>query len=188
LGTILWCNLPDAAREQALGRTVRSLSPEGAYRVRQLEWLARYGAHLAGLDNKWQMYGGQSRFNWSFVITGAYADEQRKVERQLIDREDRYATGWRRRLFGFKEAKFQLNIYGDPVARESYARYLARQRPEWEGLPIARVRYELQLQYILPPLVAVREQRLLEPETYRFPLQEIDLRPTVDALRLTRIP
>jgi hypothetical protein len=64
----------------------------------------------------------------------------------------------------FKEAKFLLNIYNDRLARETYARYLARQYPEYQGLPVRSVSYTLAVQYILPPIVAVQQQQLLEPD------------------------
>ncbi len=64
----------------------------------------------------------------------------------------------------YKEAKFLLNIYNDQLARESYARYLARQFPEHEGLPVIQISYTLSVQYILPPIVAVQQQQLLEPD------------------------
>ena len=54
-------------------------------------------------------------------------------------------------VFDLKERKFELNIYLNPVARESYSRYLARQYPSHDGLPIQRIKWHLGTQRILPP-------------------------------------
>jgi hypothetical protein len=123
------------------------------------------------------MYGGQSRFNWSYIITGVYVDTgsgestesilplPRQSERSFV--EDK--------ILDFKEAKFLLNLYGDEKARETYARYLARQFPSNDGKTISRIRFTLATQQILPPLIAVREQRLLEPQVDEMLINEFDV-------------
>lgn len=162
LTTIGWCNLPDSVPAAARETVNRTFSPELAYRIQWSEWLWRWGAHLAGLDNKWQMYGLQSRFNWRYEIIATYGHGEQAVERLLpLPRQTERST-WQRWVIDFKEAKFHLNIYNDPIAHETYARYLARQFPEYQGQRLERIRFDLKYQYILPPMVAVKEQQLLE--------------------------
>jgi hypothetical protein len=160
--TIGWCNLPDRIPQQALESLTSQCSPELAYRIRWGEWLWKWAAHIAGLDNKWQMYGLQSRFNWRYEIIATYGSGPQQTERLLPLPRQSSRTLWQRWIVDFKEAKFHLNIYNDPLARETYAHYLARQFPEFEGQRLQRIRYDLKYQYILPPLVAVKEQQLLE--------------------------
>jgi hypothetical protein len=176
LSMIVWCNLPDGVNA-ALGTLADSqFSPETAWRVRYAEWLFRYGAHVGGLDSRWQMYGGQSRFNWRYIITGHYADSQRTLTRVLpLPRQSE--RSWLQETFvDYREAKFLLNIYNDRLARETYARYLARQFNEHEGIPVSEISYTLCMQYILPPLVAVKEQRLLEPDEQSQVIDVFDVR------------
>jgi hypothetical protein len=108
------------------------------------------------------MYGLQSRFNWRYEIIATYGDGDQALDRLLPLPRQSERTVWQRRVVDFKEAKFHLNIYNDPLARETYAHYLARQFPEFQGQRLKRIRYDLKFQYILPPLVAVKEQQLLE--------------------------
>lgn len=162
LGTIGWCNLPDEIPQQTMQAVDRQFSPETAYRIRWGEWVWKWWAHLAGLDNKWQMYGLQSRFNWRYEIIATYGSGPTRVERLLPLPRQSERTTWQRRIVDFKEAKFHLNIYNDPLARETYAHYLARQFPEHAGQRLERIRYDLKYQFILPPLVAIKEQQLLE--------------------------
>lgn len=164
LSMIFWCNLPDEVPTELLAAADSRLSPEAAYRVRYGEWLFRYAAHIGGFDNKWQMYGGQSRFNWRYTITAHYSDGDRIASRVLpLPRQSE--RSWFQAMFvDYKEAKFLLNIYNDRLARETYARYLARQFAHHESLPVSQISYTLSIQYILPPIVAVQQQRLLEPD------------------------
>src|SRR5687767_11141628 len=74
LTAIAYANRPSWAERLVDGTLQSSLSPQGAYRVRYLGWLAaRYG-HLAGLDNRWQMFGAQSRFNWRLQFRAVGVD------------------------------------------------------------------------------------------------------------------
>jgi hypothetical protein len=171
-----WCNLPD---ENVKGwvDSFEQLGPEIGYRAKYADWMIRYSAYCVGLSGKWQMYGGQSRFNWSYIITGVFVDTgsgestesilplPRQSERSFV--EDK--------ILDFKEAKFLLNLYGDEKARETYARYLARQFPSNDGKTISRIRFTLATQQILPPLIAVREQRLLEPQVDEMLINEFDV-------------
>lgn len=164
LSMILWCNLPDEVPAELHRIAEQNLSPNAAYRIRYGEWLFRYAAHVGGFDNKWQMYGGQSRFNWRYTITAHYQLGDRSISRVLPLPRQSDRTWFEAMFVDYKEAKFLLNIYNDQLARETYARYLARQFPEHEGLPVIQISYTLSVQYILPPIVAVQQQQLLEPD------------------------
>ena len=175
LAMIGWCNLPDEVPKYLFNKVDQKFDVNTAYQIKYSEWCLRYAAHIAGLDNKWQMYGGQSRFNWRFVIVGTYRQggELRDVILPLPRQSER--TFWQRKLFDIKEAKFHLNIYNDQLARETYARYLARQYPMNANAFLDRVRFELHIQYILPPMVAVREQKLLEDQTISQVISDFDV-------------
>ena len=120
-----------------------SIDPNIAYEARNARWLVEEYAFFAGLNNRWQMFGRQSRFNWWFTIEATYGNGSPillpvpgQTERSL----------WRAALFDFKETKLALNLYGDPQAREAYARYLARQYPERDGQPIRAIAFLLHWQ------------------------------------------
>jgi hypothetical protein len=68
-----------------------------------------------------------------------------------------------------------LNIYSDELARETYARYLARQFASYDGKAIANIRFTLVTQQILPPLIAVREQQVLEDRVEKMVISEFDV-------------
>jgi|GEM_PF-1026920 hypothetical protein len=162
LTMIGWSNLPNDVPQKLLASVEQQGSPQLAYRLRWVEWAVRWGAHLSGLDNKWQMYGLQSRFTWRYEIIATYSDGAQQIEWLLPLPRQSQRTLWQRLVVDFKEAKFDLNIYNDSLARETYAHYLARQFPEHQGCTLQRIRYDLKYQYILPPAVAVKEQQLLE--------------------------
>ena len=171
-----WCNLPD---ENVKGwvDSFEQLGPEIGYRAKYVDWMIRYSAYCVGLSGKWQMYGGQSRFNWSYIITGVYVDigSGESTERVLPLPRQSERSFVEDKILDFKEAKFLLNLYGDEKARETYARYLARQFPSNDGKTISRIRFTLATQQILPPLIAVREQRLLEPQVDEMLINEFDV-------------
>jgi hypothetical protein len=166
--TIAWCNLPAAAHQACYGWCEKNLPVQLAYRMRQGEWYARYAAHIGGVDNRWQMYGGQSRFNWEFHIYGEYGDEAERVNVLLPLPRQSERSLFTRWIVDFKEAKFYLNIYNDEIGRECYARYLARQYPEHQGKVLKNIRFDMQIRYILPPYVAVSKQKLFEDEYSTF--------------------
>ena len=166
--TILWCNMPASVHQTYYNWCEKSFSPQTAYKLRKTEWCARYAAHIGGVDNRWQMYGGQSRFNWEFLIYGEYGEGDNKVERLLpLPRQSQRSllTRW---IVDYKEAKFYLNIYNDELGRECYARYLGRQYPEYQGLQLKSVRFDQRIRYILPPYVAVEKQCLFEDGYSQF--------------------
>lgn len=135
-------------------------------------------AHKLGLDNRWQMFGRQSRFNWRFHIYGLYSDglttrawllpDPRQVPRNWIERN----------LIDFKEGKYQLNIYDNRPARMAYAFYLARRYPLHEGLPIQSVVYELRHQWIREPRQAQMLGSHLDPTVHKRVLDVFWVGPT----------
>lgn len=182
LMTIGWCNLPDEVPRSVIAGLEQNCSPQMAHRIRWGEWVWKWGAHLAGFDNKWQMYGLQSRFNWHYQIIATYGEGDQQVDRLLPLPRQSERTYWQRAIVDFKEAKFHLNIYNDPLARETYAHYLARQFPEFNGQRLKRIRYDLKYQYILPPLVAVKQQQLLEDWVQTDTVSNFDLSAVVSTV------
>ena len=171
-----WCNLPDESLKSWLD-SFDQLGPEVGYRAKYCDWMIRYYAYYLGLGVKWQMFGRQSRFNWYYVITGVYVDSDsgESTERILPLPRQSERSFIEENLLDFKEAKFLLNIYNDEKAREMYARYLARQFPSNDGKRISKIRFTLATQHILPPIIAVREQRLLEPRVNEMLINEFDV-------------
>lgn len=90
-----------------------------------------------------------------------------------------------RTLFDLKERKFELNIYLNPVARESYSRYLARQFPTHDGMPIQSVRWHLGTQGILPPAEAVAKHKLHDDSAHVQLLNEFQVGPDVANVSLS---
>jgi hypothetical protein len=163
LMTIGWCNLPDEVPRSVIAGLEQNCSPQMAHRIRWGEWVWKWGAHLAGFDNKWQMYGLQSRFNWHYQIIATYGEGDQQVDRLLPLPRQSERTYWQRAIVDFKEAKFHLNIYNDPLARETYAHYLAHQFPEFNGQRLKRIRY------------AVKQQQLLEDWVQTDTVSNFDL-------------
>jgi len=163
LATVLFVNLPLHWKDNFLGWAATTRSPEDVHRLEMASWRLQRYAYFAGLDNRWQMFGYQSRFNWWYVIRGVYSDgrHEKLVLLPLPNQSGR--TICDSFLFDLKEIKFELNIYLNPTAREAYSRYIARQFPERDGMPIRSVRWELGCQMILPPDEAVQRQELLYP-------------------------
>jgi hypothetical protein len=175
LTMIGWSNLPDELFRDTFDILEHNVSPEMAYRARCCDWYVRYSAYFVGLNGKWQMYGGQSRFNWRYIISAHYDNGEQTADVILPLPRQSERTWWQSKFCDYKEAKFLLNIYGDELARETYARYLARQYPEHEGLPISRIRYTLAIQHILPPIVAEKAQQILEPEEIFEEINDFDV-------------
>lgn len=81
---------------------------------------------------------------------------------------------WERALFDFKETKFHHTLYTRPTAREAYAHYLARQYPEYEGVPISSITIDLSWQQILPREEAARRGTHLDSTITTQVLQTVD--------------
>lgn len=166
LVTVCVMNLPSSlctSIDETLGQ---NCSEETLYRLRLSSWRLQQYAYFSGLDNKWQMFGRQSRFNWWYDIRAVYSDgvETKQVLLPIPNQSARTLS--EQMLFDLKERKFELNIYLNETARECYSRYLARQFPEHENLPIQSVRWHLGFQYILPPDEAVEKKQLHDPRCY----------------------
>ena len=144
-------------------------SPNIAYKVQLLSWYIKSYAHIVGLDNQWQMFGRQSRFNWWYLIKAKYNNSQtivlplpRQTSRNFIERN----------LIDFKEGKFHLNMYNNEIGRETYSRYLCRKFSNLDGSPIQSIVFELWYQYILPPEEAKHKEKCLDPNIYSQTLNE----------------
>ena len=123
------------------------------------------------------MFGRQSQFNWWYVIRGRYLDGATDELVLLPVPRQAPRDFWQRGFVDFKELKFELNIYNNRVAREAYSRYLARQFPRHDGRELQSIRWDLCYQMVLPPDVAMRERRLVDPRCYSrllddFPIGE----------------
>jgi hypothetical protein len=180
--TVLWINQPEAFSDAKSKWIDRQLPPNEAYQLRYAAWRWSQYAHYAGLDNRWQMFGRQSRFNWWYDIRAVYSDgvQESTVSLPLPNQSAR--TFMQRTLFDLKERKFELNIYLNPVARESYSRYLARQFPTHHGMPIQSVRWHLGTQAILPPAEAVAKHKLHDDSAHVQLLNDFNVAPYVGAV------
>ncbi len=176
LGTVLFVNLPSEWTESVARWEAAHLTPQVAYQFTLTAWRVRWYGHLTGLNNRWQMFGRQGRFNWWYVVRAKYSDGQRSEWVHLPIPSQSPRTLAQRLIFDLKERKFQLNIYNNRLARESYSRYLARQFPEHDGLLIESIRWELGYQNILPPADAVRQQKLVDPRCHLRKLDEFAVR------------
>jgi hypothetical protein len=175
LCVIAFANKPDFIADAVQQFSKTNLSPQTDYRLRLSGWYLKYYGYLVGLDNKWQMFGRQSRFNWWYVVRGEYSDGT-TTQRILMPTSFQSArTLPQRLLFDLKENKIQLNMYNNAFAREAYSRYLARQFPEHNGLPIRAVLWELAHQKIIPPAEAVAQQKLREDKVHIRSLNRFEL-------------
>ena len=148
LGTVLWMNCPFSI-EAKVNEVLRSL--RSGKLLSFATWADQRYAHAVGLDNRWTMFGHQSRFNWWYFIKGRYHDGS-TIVLPVEGQTDR--TFWERNFFDFKEAKYRLNIYQSKTGRQGYAQYLCRQFPTNEGSPIQSIEIELHSQPIAPREVA----------------------------------
>lgn len=185
--TVLWINQPESFCDTKSKWLDRWLPPSDAYRFRYAGWRWSQYAHYTGLDNRWQMFGRQSRFNWWYDIRAIYSDGVRESTVLLPLPNQSARTVLQRTLFDLKERKFELNIYLNPLARESYSRYLARQYPTKDGMQIQSVRWHLGTQGILPPDVAVAENRLHEDTVHVQLLNEFAVTPPGNTGRLSTL-
>ena len=164
LGTVLYMNSP-LVLETLGNRVLDSQVPSSLTRVLRLSgWSVQRYAHLVGLDNRWQMFGRQSRFNWRYLISAEYDDSQ-EVLLPLPRQSPR--SWWQDFLFDFREAKFMLNVYQNRDARKGWAYALCRDYPMNEGSPVRAIRFDLVVQEILPAAQARESGRHLSPQLRR---------------------
>ncbi|MEQ1830458.1 MAG: hypothetical protein ABL921_31155, partial [Pirellula sp.] len=160
LTTVLFINLPASMHKECCLWINEHFSQWNTYRIRYASWRWQQYAHLTGLNNRWQMFGYQSRFNWWYDIRAIYSDGDQETSVLLPLPNQSPRTLLERYVFDLKERKFELNIYASEIARERYSRYLMRVYSTHQGLPIQSVRWHLCTQNILPPDQAMAEQRL----------------------------
>ena len=146
-------------------------SPRVSYKLSLLSWYIKSYAHIVGLDNQWQMFGRQSRFNWWYLIKAKYENSEvvtlplpRQMPRNLIERN----------LIDFKEGKFHLILYGNEIGRETYSHYLCRKFSEHNDSKIKSIVFELWWQNILPPKEARKKGMCLDPGIYNQVLNEFN--------------
>lgn len=167
--TILFMNCPVFV-QKAFEQTLKSYgSPNIEYKLNLIGWKITKYAHFVGLDNRWQMFGRQTRFNWWYVIKAKYANSKEVI---LPLPGQSPSSFLRKEFIDFKEAKFYLNIYSRAFQREIYARYLCRKFPTHENSTIKSIIYELNWQNILPPEQARLQGMVLHPGLYSQVLNE----------------
>jgi hypothetical protein len=162
LGTVLFMNRPVEGALRAF-RVDGRLAPLQAYRIHLAEWFVMQYAHLVGLDNQWQMFGRQSRFNWSFRFKGTYANSPSLVLPLSLQSARSF---WQRAFVDFREAKYQLNLDASETLRQAYARFLCREYRFVDGIPMRDVTIERDYQPLLTSSQAKRRHTHLEPQTY----------------------
>lgn len=134
LGTVMFMNRPRIIRDAFEGMGKRTSYP--AYLIKSY-------AHAVGLDNEWQMFGRQSRFDWWYTINGLYSDGQR-AKLPLPNQSQRSFI--QNYFFDYKEGKYMLNLYGLEELRLRYAHYLCRQYPMKDGAALEGIEFELTTQ------------------------------------------
>lgn len=170
--TVLCINTPDSFQRSFHSSLKGCLSEWNAYRLDQANYRWRQYAYVVGLDNRWQMFGRQSRFNWWYDIRAVYSNGivEKSILLPLSNQSQRSIL--ERYIFDQKERKFALNIYQSELGREAYSRYLMRQFSELDGMPIKSIRWHLCTQRILPPEEAVAKQELHDSMTQVYPLND----------------
>jgi hypothetical protein len=165
--TIAFANRPPTLAAAVDQRLTETLAPMAVWRIHYAGWLVRRWAHLVGLDNRWQMFGRQSRFNWRYEMVGHYGDAG---ERLLPVPLQSSRTAFQDLVLDFKEPKLHLNLYSDEPRRERYAQYLCRQFPTLHGAWMEEVVIDLAWRPLRSRAEASRTGDHLEPEEYTEPL------------------
>lgn len=169
IGTVLFMNRPIFFIDAVNGLINNWNLPSVKYKTTLYSWYIKNYAHIVGLDNRWQMFGRQSRFNWWYSIKARYANQE-IITLPLPRQSPR--TWFQSSLIDFKEGKFHLNLYPRSVERENYSRYLCRQFPGLKGAPIDSIIFELNYQNILPPQEALKQGMHMDPNVYTSLLNE----------------
>ena len=164
LTIICGMNLPDAWSQFGYFLAENFSGPTTKYRFQVTMYHVFRYANMVGLDNRWHMFGHQSRFNWHYIITGIYSDGKTTKEVALPDPRQMPRNFWQHNFTDFKEGKFHLILYGSEQGRLAYAYYLARTNPSADGLPIKQVDYKLVTQNIREPWEAHELGFHLDPD------------------------
>jgi hypothetical protein len=174
---ILRSNRPSWAGHAVESTAESAFGPLAVYRLRYTGWLIDRYAHLSGLNNRWEMFSHQSRFNWWYGIQGVTPDGT-VVELNLPLVGER--TFAERNFFDFREAKYHLNLYPNPDLRHRYGRYLcralARVRVPDHGR-VQQIRFLLHHQNLLSPEEARARGTHIEPNVYSRSLDEVSCLP-----------
>jgi hypothetical protein len=164
------------------GRAVDSavddtFGPFALYRLHYAGWLVDRWAHLSGLNNRWEMFSHQSRFNWWYGVQ-AITPDGTTVELDLPLLGQR--TFAQRVFFDFREAKYHLNLYPDGELRARYGRYLCR-RLDHTRVPdhgkVRTIRFQLHHQMLRTPDEARARGGHLDPNVYTRTLDEVSCLP-----------
>jgi len=129
------------------------------------DWFINHIGWVVGLKNYWRMFSPVDRFNWYMVVTAIHQDGE---ETLLPLSQQTRRNFWERNLVDFREAKFQLNIYGSQTAQGFYAQYLCRRYQDIDN-PVTAIRIDLHSQSILSPDEAKRRGAYLEEEIIKRP-------------------
>ena len=157
IGVVLFMNRPEP--------WVRKME-SFPYPLRYAGWLVRHYAYYTGLNNQWQMFGRQSRFNWWYQIYGEYADGSRAL---LPLPRQSPRTFFQKQFIDFKEVKFHLNLYPRERAREAYAYFLCRNFPQ---LKVEKIHISLMWQEIFSSKEARIFKSAVHSQAHEKPLDE----------------
>lgn len=169
---VLYMNRPPELITWGTHAITTRLGDRKAYYSFYCSWLIKRYAHLSGLDNRWEMFGRQSRFNWEFIIKGQYGDSKPIVLPLPLQSK---RTFLQKHFFDFREVKFHLNLYPSSRARGSYSSFLARQFSERNGVPIRKIIWELHHQNIFPRKEASATGKHLEEAVYSRIIDEFEI-------------
>jgi hypothetical protein len=167
VGAIAFANRPEELSLAVDRRIDETMSPLMAWRVRYASWLLQRYAHLVGLDNRWEMFGRQSRFNWRYVIRGRYGDAGEHALPLPLQTE---RTLFQDLILDFKEPKLHLNLYPEQRWRERYAQYLCRRFPSYGGRRIEAIVFEIRWQELRTRAEASASGEHLAAMEYSRPL------------------
>lgn len=130
---------PDVGNASALGKTLWS--------IQRAEWYINYLGWAAGLKNYWRMFSPVDRFNWQMVTTAIYDNGTKRI---LPTGSHNQNTFLKNNFLGFREAKFELNMYNNQSAQNNWAQYLCQQYSTAANR-VSSIKIDLASQRILPP-------------------------------------
>jgi hypothetical protein len=185
--TVAYVNQPEVTKTATKEWSRQHLTRYQDYSVRKSIWYLSYYGHLLGLDNRWQMFGRQSRFNWWFIVRGEYGQGDAAQLKLLPIPQQTTRSLLQRLVFDLKENKILLNLYSRPFGRECYSRYLARQTPEYAGVPIRAVQWELAHQKIRSPEEAIQLRKLRYDHVHVRTLNRFELPISAEQHSLARV-
>lgn len=142
----------------------------------------RHYAHFSGQDTRWQMFYLLYRVNWRYEINAVYTkgDANKTVLLPLPKQSRR--TPLQYWFFDYREKKFLhiTHVHPELGGIESYARYLSRQFPTHEGMPLKSIVVDLYTRDILDPWDAVAQGTHVAPTVGRSVKYEYHLPANAD--------